>query len=69
MRNFTNVDDKIIKRADEREYDPLELSVEFCQEFLTDMADLQWLPPTVQLRVSDHMDQIKNMIAKVPAFA
>ncbi|GKD57443.1 zinc finger, CCHC-type containing protein [Tanacetum coccineum] len=45
----------IIKRADERECDPLELSVEFCQEFLTDMADLQCLPPTVQPRVSDHM--------------
>ncbi|GJR89209.1 putative reverse transcriptase domain-containing protein [Tanacetum coccineum] len=55
---------KIIKRADERECDPLELSAEFCQEFLTDMADLQCLPPTVQPRVSDHMDQIKNMIAK-----
>ncbi|GJW75428.1 cysteine--tRNA ligase 2, cytoplasmic, partial [Tanacetum coccineum] len=60
---------KIIKRADEHEYDPLELSAEFCQEFLTDMADLQCLPPTVQPCVSDHMDQIKNMIAKVPAFA
>ncbi|GJR89207.1 cysteine--tRNA ligase 2, cytoplasmic [Tanacetum coccineum] len=46
----------IIKRADERECDPLELSAEFCQEFLTDMADLQCLPPTVQPRVSDHMD-------------
>ncbi|GJV60823.1 putative transmembrane protein [Tanacetum coccineum] len=65
VRNFTDVDDKIIKRADERECDPLELSAEFCQEFLTDMADLQCLPPTVQPRVSDHMDQIKNMIAKI----
>ncbi|GJY46176.1 protein transparent testa 9 isoform X1 [Tanacetum coccineum] len=46
---------KIIKRVDERECDPLELSVEFCREFLTDMANLQCLPPTVQPRVSDHM--------------
>ncbi|GJQ91842.1 cysteine--tRNA ligase 2, cytoplasmic [Tanacetum coccineum] len=51
---------------DHGERGPLELSAE---EFLTDMADLQCLPPTVQPRVSDHMDQIKNMIAKVPAFA
>nr|GEV55236.1 cysteinyl-tRNA synthetase, class Ia family protein [Tanacetum cinerariifolium] len=35
------------------------------KEFLTDMADLQCLPPTVQPPVSDHMDQIKNMIAKI----
>ncbi|GKD19178.1 hypothetical protein Tco_1208336, partial [Tanacetum coccineum] len=41
--------------ADERECDPLELSAEFCQELLTDMVDLQCLPPTVQPRVSDHM--------------
>ncbi|GJT56018.1 hypothetical protein Tco_0991072 [Tanacetum coccineum] len=33
-------DDKIIKRAGERERDPLELGVEFCQEFLMDMADV-----------------------------
>ncbi|GJZ29879.1 auxin transport protein BIG [Tanacetum coccineum] len=59
LRVYVNNDEacslKIIKRADERECDPLELSVEFCQEFLTDMADLQCLPPTVQPRVSDHM--------------
>ncbi|GKE82955.1 cysteine--tRNA ligase 2, cytoplasmic, partial [Tanacetum coccineum] len=46
----------IIKRAGEHECDPLELSPEFCQEFLTDMADLQCLPPAVQPHVSDHMD-------------
>ncbi|GJU34308.1 putative reverse transcriptase domain-containing protein [Tanacetum coccineum] len=33
---------------------------------IVDMADLQCMPPTVQPHVSDHMDQIKNMIAKVP---
>ncbi|GKD39900.1 cysteine--tRNA ligase 2, cytoplasmic-like protein [Tanacetum coccineum] len=55
----------LFHRADEHECDPLELSTEFCYEFLTDMANLQCLPPTVQPRVSDHMDQIKNMIAKI----
>ncbi|GJU01344.1 retrovirus-related pol polyprotein from transposon TNT 1-94 [Tanacetum coccineum] len=50
---------KIIKRANESECDPLELSAEFCQEFLTDMADLQCLPHTVQPRVSDHMSNKK----------
>ncbi|GJV52771.1 hypothetical protein Tco_1448512 [Tanacetum coccineum] len=37
-----------------------------CREFLTDMADMQCMPPNVQPYVSHHMDQIKNMIAKVP---
>ncbi|GJR74254.1 cysteine--tRNA ligase 2, cytoplasmic [Tanacetum coccineum] len=63
MRGYSSSipNDNIIKRAGEHERGPLELSAE---EFLTDMADLQCLPPTVQPRVSDHMDQIKNMIAK-----
>ncbi|PWA36543.1 cysteinyl-tRNA synthetase, class Ia family protein [Artemisia annua] len=63
VRNFTDIDDKIIKRANGG--DPLALSARFSQEFLTDMADLQCLPPTQQPRVSDHMDQIKDMIAKI----
>ncbi|XP_076914715.1 cysteine--tRNA ligase 2, cytoplasmic-like isoform X1 [Bidens hawaiensis] len=65
VRNFTDVDDKIIKRANELGEDALSLSSRFCQEFLTDMTDLQCLPPTEQPRVSDHMDQIRDMIQKI----
>ncbi|CAH1416928.1 unnamed protein product [Lactuca virosa] len=65
VRNFTDVDDKIIKRANELGEDPLALSGRFCQEFLIDMADLQCLPPNEQPRVSDHMDQIRDMISKI----
>ncbi|KAJ0683352.1 putative cysteine--tRNA ligase [Helianthus annuus] len=68
VRNFTDVDDKIIKRASEVGEDPLKLSGRFCEEFLTDMADLQCLPPNEQPRVSDHMDQIRDMIQKVSRF-
>lgn len=45
--------------------DPLELSKYYCEEFLKDMDDLQCLLPTHQPRVSDNMDQIRDMIAKV----
>ncbi|XP_024988199.1 cysteine--tRNA ligase 2, cytoplasmic-like [Cynara cardunculus var. scolymus] len=65
VRNFTDVDDKIIKRANEIGEDPLALSGRFCEEFLIDMADLQCLPPNEQPRVSDHMDQIRDMIEKI----
>ncbi|KAD7116648.1 hypothetical protein E3N88_03916 [Mikania micrantha] len=65
VRNFTDVDDKIIKRANEIGEDPLVLSSRFCQEFLTDMADLQCLTPDEQPRVSDHMNQIRDMIQKI----
>ncbi|XP_058183070.1 cysteine--tRNA ligase 2, cytoplasmic [Rhododendron vialii] len=65
VRNFTDVDDKIIRRANELEEDPLALSSRYCEEFLIDMVDLQCLPPTYQPRVSDHMEQIKGMIAQI----
>ncbi|KAK4358343.1 hypothetical protein RND71_023953 [Anisodus tanguticus] len=65
VRNFTDVDDKIIKRANELGEDPRALSGRYCQEFLKDMDDLQCLQPTHQPRVTDHMEQIKEMIAKI----
>ncbi|KAL6577650.1 hypothetical protein OROMI_009978 [Orobanche minor] len=65
VRNFTDVDDKIIRRANELGEDPIALSGRFCQEFLNDMADLQCLLPTHQPRVTDHMEQIKDMIAQI----
>lgn len=65
VRNFTDIDDKIIKRANEAGENPLSLSDRFSKEFLCDMTELQCLPPTHEPRVSDHMDQIKDMITKI----
>ncbi|CAA6662158.1 unnamed protein product [Spirodela intermedia] len=65
VRNFTDIDDKIINRANLSGEDPLALSQRFSQEFLKDMADLQCLPPTHEPRVSDHIDQIIQMIQKI----
>ncbi|KAL0332735.1 UNVERIFIED_CONTAM: Cysteine--tRNA ligase CPS1, chloroplastic/mitochondrial [Sesamum calycinum] len=56
---------EIIRRANEVGEDPKALSWRFCQEFLNDMADLQCLLPTQQPRVTDHMEQIKDMIAQI----
>ncbi|GLT34429.1 hypothetical protein SLA2020_089430 [Shorea laevis] len=65
VRNFTDVDDKIIRRANESGENPLALSSRFCEEYIKDMNDLQCLPPTHQPRVSDHMEQIKDMITQI----
>ncbi|XP_028757900.1 cysteine--tRNA ligase 2, cytoplasmic [Neltuma alba] len=65
VRNFTDVDDKIIKRANEIGEDPLKLSNRFCEEYIVDMNALQCLIPTHQPRVSDHMEQIKDMISQI----
>jgi hypothetical protein len=47
VRNFTDVDDKIIKRAAESGEEPLALAGRFITEFHADMAALGCLPPTV----------------------
>ncbi|KAL7595335.1 cysteine--tRNA ligase, chloroplastic/mitochondrial isoform X1 [Lactuca sativa] len=65
VRNFTDVDDKIIARAGELGEDPLSLSRRFCEEFHRDMEYLHCLPPTVEPRVSDHMPQIIDMIKQI----
>ena len=52
VRNFTDVDDKIIKRANEGgEETPLELSARFIKEFHVDMASLQCRSPSFEPKV------------------
>ncbi|XP_041022716.1 cysteine--tRNA ligase, chloroplastic/mitochondrial isoform X2 [Juglans microcarpa x Juglans regia] len=65
VRNFTDVDDKIIARANELGEDPISLSRRYCEEFCQDMLHLHCLPPSVEPRVSDHMLQIIDMIKKI----
>ncbi|XP_034683348.1 cysteine--tRNA ligase, chloroplastic/mitochondrial isoform X2 [Vitis riparia] len=65
VRNFTDVDDKIIARANKLGEDPINLSRRYCQEFHVDMTYLHCLPPSVEPCVSDHMPQIIDMIKQI----
>lgn len=65
VRNFTDVDDKIIARANELGEDPIKLSRLFCEEFHQDMTYLNCLPPSVEPRVSDHIPHIIDMIQQI----
>lgn len=65
VRNFTDVDDKIIARANQLGEDPINLSRRYCEEFHHDMAYLNCLPPSVEPRVSDHIPQIIDMIRQI----
>ena len=62
VRNFTDVDDKIIARATERGEDPLALSTRYIDEFYTDMDALGCLRPDIEPKVSDHMEPIVRMV-------
>ena len=62
VRNFTDVDDKIIERANELGVDPLEHSSKFINEGLQDMESLGMLPATHTPKVSETMGEIIEMI-------
>ncbi|KAH1231108.1 Cysteine--tRNA ligase 2, cytoplasmic [Glycine max] len=55
----------IIKRANETGEDPLMLSNRFCDEYNADMADLQCETPSREPRVSEHLNEIKDMITQI----
>ncbi len=65
VRNHTDVDDKIIARANELGEDPLELSARFIQALDDDLAGFGLLPPTVQPKVSEHIPEIIATIAAI----
>jgi len=65
VRNFTDVDDKIINRANELNMSSLELADIYIKEFKDDMGALHVAPPTVEPRVTDHIPEIVTFIEKL----
>ncbi|NJN19022.1 MAG: cysteine--tRNA ligase [Oscillochloris sp.] len=60
--NFTDVDDKVIARAEKIGRDPLELSGELADEFLGQLAAMNVQTATVYPRVTGTIPQIKGFI-------
>jgi cysteinyl-tRNA synthetase len=65
VRNYTDVDDKIINRANELKRDPIEHAAIFVKECETDMASLGMLPPKHTPKVSETMPEIIEMIEEI----
>lgn len=62
LQNITDVDDKIIKRAKERNMDPLELSHKFEKEYMDDMKTLNVTNVNFYARATEHIPEIINQI-------
>ena len=60
--NFTDVDDKIIKRANDMGIDPFALAQKYIDEFKQSLSDLNVLPATLSPRASREIDQIIRMV-------
>ncbi|HWQ21663.1 MAG TPA: cysteine--tRNA ligase, partial [Clostridia bacterium] len=67
VSNYTDVDDKIIRRAQEQGVAPLDLSARYIGEYLEDMASLNVLPPDVTPRVSESIQDIVDLIGRILA--
>ncbi|WP_202530619.1 cysteine--tRNA ligase [Maritimibacter harenae] len=62
VRNFTDVDDKIIKRAEESGTPIDRITAETTQWYLDDMGALGALEPTAMPRATQHIDDMIRMI-------
>ena len=65
VRNFTDVDDKIIARANERGEDPVALAARFADSFLEDMDAVGCARPDAAPRVTGSMPGIVALIERL----
>lgn len=65
VRNITDVDDKINARAAERNIPIRELTDETYKNFKADVAALGCLPPTVEPRATEHIEEMKTLIERL----
>ncbi len=65
VRNFTDIDDKIIARANEQAVDAATLAQRFIDEFYVDMDRLGVLRPDLEPRATDHIDEMVHLIQEL----
>ena len=62
VQNFTDVDDKIIKRANEEGITSQEVAEKYIQEYFTDAQGLGVRPATVHPKATENIPQIIDMV-------
>jgi cysteinyl-tRNA synthetase len=65
VMNYTDVDDKIITRAQEEGRDPFDLAEGYIQEFQANLQALNILPATVNPRATQEIDYIIRMVQEL----
>jgi len=72
VRNITDIDDKIIERANERDSSPDEIAGKYTREMYTDFDALEVLRPDVEPKATDHIQDIiaavKGLVDKGMAY-
>ena len=65
VQNFTDIDDKMIKRANEEGITVKELADRFIKEYYTDAKALGIRPATVHPRATEHIPQIIKLVQRL----
>jgi len=65
VRNITDVDDKILKRASETGTEPTVLATRFADAYAEDMHRLGNLDPDIEPRVSTHVEDIFALVQRL----
>jgi cysteinyl-tRNA synthetase len=63
VMNFTDVDDRIILRANQEKIDPFALAERYVADYQQNLVDLNVLPATINPRATQEMEQIQTMIS------
>ncbi len=65
VQNFTDIDDKLIKKANEEGITVPEVAARYIKEFWTDAKGLNVRPATVHPKATENIDAILDIIAKL----
>ncbi len=67
VRNITDIDDKIINKANELNDTSINIAKKYIKEFNDDFAKLNLIPPDIEPQATTHIPQIIEMINKLVA--
>ncbi len=65
VSNFTDIDDKLIRRANEEKTTVPEIAKRYIEEFWVDAKGLNVLPATINPKATDNIDKIIEIIEKL----
>lgn len=65
VRNFTDVDDKIIARANEEGLTTVEVSEKYMQAFTEDANALGFVAPSIEPKATEHIQEMVDLIKKL----
>jgi len=65
IQNFTDVDDKIIDRAQQEKISPLELAAKYTKNYFDDFDGLNVKRATMYPKATEHIEEMQNLISNL----